>query len=94
MQKTGHHWLDQKEPEPPYIHQEYPKTMHHEKKPPVLVTNPAEEAKLGPDWYETPAVFKDGEEGEAAKRAADGKRIWDKQQADNAAKAQQSAAKK
>jgi hypothetical protein len=83
----------EKAPEKPYVHQEFPKRMHHKDKDAVLVTNPAEEAKLGKDWHESPGVFKDGEDGEQARRAAEGKRIWEKQQADRAA-AEKAAADK
>jgi hypothetical protein len=51
--KTGHSWLERKSPDEPYVHQEFPKSMHHPTKAPVVVQDPDEERfQLGAGFTE------------------------------------------
>jgi hypothetical protein len=69
LQNTGHSWLEPKGSDDPYVHQEYPKTKHHETKASVVVHDPAEEAALGKEYADSPAAFTPEGKKAAAEKA-------------------------
>jgi hypothetical protein len=59
MQQTGKSWLEGHAPAEPYVHQEYPKTLHHKSGKTVTVEDPAAAEKhlATGHWAESPAAF-------------------------------------
>ena len=75
MQNTGHSWLEEQQPaQPPYSVLEFPKRLHHKNGSSTVINTPDEQAKLGADYAESPAVHIAAANKAAAEKAASEKK--------------------